>query len=176
MTASKTALVAAVAAGLTANVAFGQNFGGEEDQSYAAEIWQTMTDRDLAGENAVQAFPYPGTDPHGMMLETFYTEATIDGHSGDLVVKRNYGPEGVSVDEVIGARDDHLASVTVMFRRADGYAPESGDWFWAKYLPDGMLDQAPDGTPLAGLAQGCISCHAGADGGDYLFTTDALSD
>lgn len=176
MTASRKGLAVAVAAGFVASVAFGQNFGGEEDQSYAAGLWQAMTDRDLAGENAVQAFPYPGTDPHGMMLETFYTEATIDGHSGDLVIKRNYGPEGVTVDQVLGARDAHLASVTVMFRRADGYAPDSGDWFWAKYLPDGSLDQAPDGTPLAGLAQGCIGCHAGADGGDYLFTTNALSD
>ncbi|WP_306119290.1 MULTISPECIES: cytochrome P460 family protein [unclassified Roseitalea] len=110
------------------------------------------------------------------MLETFYTEATIDGHSGDLVIKRNYGPEGVSVDEVIGAREDHLASVTVMFRRSEGYAPDGGNWFWAKYLPDGSLDQAPNGTPLAGLAQGCINCHSDADGGDYLFTTNALSD
>ncbi|MGP1354950.1 hypothetical protein [Roseicyclus sp.] len=89
MKASKTGPAIAVAAGLVASVAFGQNFGGDEDQSYAAELWQTMTERDLAGENAVQAFPYPGTDPHGMMRETFYTEATIDGHSGDLVIKRH---------------------------------------------------------------------------------------
>ena len=175
MLARNKGLAVAVVAGLSATVAFGQNFGGEEDQNYAAELWQTMLDRDLAGENAVQAFPYAGTDPHGMMLETFYTEATIDEHSGDLVIKRNYGPEGVSVDEVIGARDEHLASVTVMFRRTEGYAPDSGNWFWAKYLPDGTLDQAPDGTPLAGLAQGCISCRANAGGDDYLFTTDALS-
>jgi hypothetical protein len=161
---------------LAATVAFGQTSGGQADQGYAAELWQTMTDRDLAGENALQTFPYAGTDPHGMMLETFYTEATIDGQSGDLVIKRNYGPEGVTVDEVLGARDDHLASVTIMFRRGDDYAPDSGNWFWAKFLPDGSLDQAPDGTPLAGLVRGCISCHADADGGDYLFTTNALPD
>ncbi|RDC72343.1 hypothetical protein DLJ49_10540 [Rhodovulum sp. 12E13] len=161
---------------LGATVAFGQNGAGQADQGYAAELWQMMTERDLAGENAVQAFPYAGTDPHGMMLETFYTEATIDGHSGDLVIKRNYGPEGVTVEEVLGAGDDHLASITIMFRRGDGYAPDSGNWFWAKYLPNGSLDRAPDGTPLAGPARGCISCHADADGGDYLFTTNALSD
>ena len=56
--------------------------------------------------------------------------------------------EGVSVDEVLGARGDHLGSVTIMFRRSDEYAPDAGNWFWAKYLPDGSLDQTPDGLPL----------------------------
>ncbi len=158
---------------LTATVGFAQNFGGQEDQDYAAELWQIMRDRQLAGAGAVQAFPYEGTDPHGMMLETFYTTANLDGHTGALVIKRNYGPEGVTADQVLGERDEHLASVTVMFRRAEDYAPDTGNWFWAKYLPDGSLDQAPDGTALAGMAQGCISCHAAAEGEDYLFTTDA---
>ena len=81
MTARKRGTAVAVAAGLTASVALGQDFGGQEDQTYAAALWQTMLERELAGETAIQAFPYPGTDPHGMMLETFYTEATIDGHS-----------------------------------------------------------------------------------------------
>ncbi|MDH3263108.1 MAG: hypothetical protein OEM24_03835 [Paracoccaceae bacterium] len=152
-------------------------FGSAEDQSYAAGLWQLMLDANLAGEGAVQAFPYPGTDPHGMMLETFYTRATVDGHTGALVVKRNYGPEGVSVDEVIGDPAGHLGAVTIMFRREAGYDDENGDWFWAKYLPDGSLDVAPNGLPLAGRVgkgadTGCIACHRGA-GDDLLFTTDA---
>lgn len=171
----RTLLIASLG-GLTASIALGQNFGGEDDQTYAADLWQVMLDRDLAGDNAIQTFPYAGTDPHGMLLETFYTDATIDGHSGDLVIKRNYGPEGVSVDEVLGARDDHLDSITVMFRRSEDYAPDAGNWFWAKYLPDGTLDMSPEDTPLAGMAQGCISCHSSADGEDYLFTTDAMSE
>ena len=161
------------ALGLAATAALGQSFGGEEDQDYASQLWQTMTEQNLAGDDVVQAFPYPGTDPHGMMLETFYTDATLDGHSGTLVVKRNYGPEGVTVDEVLGNRGEHLTAVTVMFRRDDGYAPETGNWFWAKYLPDGSLDQAPNGAAMAGEVQGCIACHTGAGGGDFIFTTDA---
>jgi hypothetical protein len=159
--------------GLVATAAFAQDFGGETDQDYADVLWQDMLDRNLAGDEAVQSFPYPGTDPHGMMLETFYTDATIDGHDGTLVVKRNYGPEGVSVDQVLGSPEEHLAAVTIMFQREEGYAPDSDNWFWAKYLPDGSLDMTPDGTPIAGMAQGCIACHAGAGGEDYLFTTDA---
>lgn len=157
-------------------VAGAQDFGGQEDQDYAREIWQSMEERNLAGEGAVQAFPYPGTDPHGMMLETFYTDATVDGHTGTLVIKRNYGPEGVTVDQVLGSPGDHLGAVTIMFRRAEDYAPESGNWFWAKYLPDGTLDQTPEGMPMAGNAQDCVSCHAAAGGEDYLYTTDAALD
>ena len=75
------------------------------------------------------------------MLETFYTTATVDGHSGDLVVKRNFGPEGVSALEVLADPEKHLGAVTVMFRREAGYDADNGDWFWVKYLPDGSLDK-----------------------------------
>lgn len=161
------------ALGFLASAALAQDFGGQSDQDYAAQLWQIMQDRNLAGSDAIQSFPYPGTDPHGMMLETFYTNATVDGHTGTLVIKRNYGPEGVTVDEVLGSSTEHLAAVTIMFQRAQDYAPDTGNWFWVKYLPDGSLDQTPDGAPLAGLVQGCISCHASAHGGDYVFTTNA---
>ena len=82
----------------------------------------------------------------------------------------------VTSDMVLDDPDELLAEVTIMFRRADGYAPQSGNWFWAKYLPDGSLDQAPDETPLAGRVTGCIQCHQSAPGEDQLFTTDAPLD
>lgn len=112
------------------------------------------------------------------MLETFYTTATVNGHTGDLVVKRNYGPEGVTKDEVLSDPGTHLGSITVMFRREEGFDPDNANWFWAKYLPDGSLDTNPKGMSLAGKVakgadQGCIACHSGA-GGDMLFTTDHL--
>ena len=163
------AMLIGAALSLSVNAAPAQDFGGQDDQDYAAQLWQFMQDRNLAGDGALQAFPYAGTDPHGMLLETFYTDATVDGHTGTLIIKRNYGPEGVTVDQVLDNPAEHLGAVTIMYRRAEDYAPETGNWFWAKYLPDGSLDKAPDGTPLAGLAQGCISCHASAEGEDYLF-------
>lgn len=161
---------------LMVSAAVAQDFGGQQDQDYASEVWQSMEERNMAGDGAVQAFPYHGTDPHGMMLEIFYTDATVDGHTGTLVIKRNYGPEGVTVDQVLGSPGDHLAAVTIMFRRADDYAPESDNWFWAKYLPEGTLDKTPEDTPIAGMALGCISCHSEAEGEDYLFSTDAEFD
>lgn len=171
-----TTMIAGLA--LVSTAALAQGFGAEEDVDYASDLWNWMVDAGLAGESAIQALPYEGIEPHGLMLETFYTRATIAGHDGALVVKRNYGPEGVTADQVLSDRMGHLAAITVMFRRAEGYDEETGNWFYAKYLPDGSVEPNPAGVPLAGLVgkggdAGCIPCHASAGGGDYLYTTDA---
>jgi hypothetical protein len=153
-------------------------FGSDADTAYAANLWEMMVEAKLAGEDAIGAYPYPGTDPHGMMLETFYTRATIGDHDGALVIKRNYGPEGVTADEVIGDPAGHLGAITIMFQREDGYDADTRNWFYAKYLSDGTIDKNPAGMSLAGLVgkgadAGCIACHQNAGGDDYLFTTDA---
>jgi len=153
-------------------------FGSADDAAYAKLIWEVMQASQLAGPGMIRSLPYEGTDPQGMMLETFYTTATINGHTGDLVVKRNFGPQGVSADEVLTAPDKHLGAYTVMFRREAGYDPDDQDWFWVKYLPDGTLDKTPNGMQMAGMVAkgadtGCISCHQGA-GDDMVFTTDHL--
>ncbi|MBL4645389.1 MAG: cytochrome P460 family protein [Rhizobiales bacterium] len=153
-------------------------FGNPEDTSYAETLWQTMLDANMAGDDAIRSFPYEGTEPHGFVLETFYTKATINGHTGDLVIKRNYGPEGVSVEEVQEDAKKHLAAITVMFKREAGYDTENKDWFWAKFLPDGSLDKNPKGMQLAGKVAkgnseaGCIACHSNDD--DYIFTTNHI--
>jgi hypothetical protein len=171
------ALALSVAAGAPA-LAQEPPFGDAEDTAYAALLWEVMEANRLVGANALQSFPYEGIDPHGMLLETFYTKATVEGHTGTLVVKRNYGPAGVTVDEVVANPAGHLGAVTVMFRREAGFDAENQDWFWVKYLPDGTLDKNPAGRELAGRVgkgadAGCIACHVGAGGDDYIFTTDA---
>jgi hypothetical protein len=150
-------------------------FGTDADAEYAALLWDVMIQAKLAGDGAVQTVPYDGGAPHGMMLETFYSTATINGHTGDLVIKRNYGPEGVDADAIMMDPAKHLGAVTVMFRREAGYDDDNQNWFWVKYLPDGTLDKNPKGMMLAGRVAkgaeaGCIACHSGVD--DYLFTTD----
>ena len=154
-------------------------FGTPEDTAFAAQIWDLMNAKNLAGDNAIHTQPYEGTDPHGMMLETFYTSGTINGQTGDLIVKRNYGPQGVSMDEVQMNPEKHLGAITVMFRREAGFDPEDQNWFWAKFLPDGTLDKNPKGMALAGRVAkgadaGCIACHSGAPGEDFVFTSDAI--
>lgn len=166
---------AAIAFGASGAIAQDAPFGTPADTQYASELWDLMVSLKLAGDGAVHTFPYEGVDPHGKMLETFYTEATLGGHTGELVIKRNYGPEGVEAEQVIAEPGKHLGAVTVMFRREAGYDEDNQNWFWVKYLPDGSLDKNPKGMQLAGRVAkgadaGCIACHTGADGDDYLFT------
>lgn len=173
------AALIALSLGASAGQAQDAPFGSDADADYAAQVWAAMEEMNLAGEGMVRSFPYDGAPPHGMMLETFYATATIGGHTGDLIVKRNFGPEGVGVDEVLADPGKHLGAVTVMFRREAGYDPDNADWFWAKFLPDGSLDKNPKGMQLAGRVakgadQGCIACHSGA-GPDMVFTSDHLA-
>jgi hypothetical protein len=173
------AITAALGAGAATAQDMDTPFGTEADAAYAQQVWETMQALRLAGPGMIHHTPYEGTDPHGMQLETFYTTATIDGHEGDLIVKRNYGPEGVEPDAVLADPAAHLGAYTVMYRREAGYDAENKDWFWVKFLPDGTLDQTPDGMAMAGrvakgMDEGCIACHVGG-GEDLVFTSDFLS-
>ena len=65
-------------------------------------------------------------------------------------------------------------AITIMYR-SKGYAPDSGDWYWVKYRPDGTVDKTPPemgNMRLAGRLNGCINCHNAADGDDYVFAND----
>ncbi|MEZ5594018.1 MAG: cytochrome P460 family protein [Gammaproteobacteria bacterium] len=150
-------------------------FGGPDDIAYASRLWQALIQANLVGSNAIQSKAYPGQHPHGAVLQTIYTSLNLEGQDNRLIVKRNYGGDGVSVQSVAENPDRFLAAVTVMYQRP-GYDPDNGNWFWAKYLPDGSLDKNPKGMQLAGRVAkvnppaGCIACHNAAPGGDMVFT------
>ena len=98
---------------------------------------------------------------------------TVEDHTGIVIVKRSYN-DGTSRGDIISDPMANLANVTVMFQREAGYDPENNDWFWAMYTPDGMVGMMGE-MAAAGRAEGCIGCHAGAPGGDYVFLHDGLS-
>ena len=101
---------------------------------------------------------YTGRHPHGALLTSYVNEIALNGinnkagtlANGAIIVKENYMP------------DKTLGAVTVMYR-AKGYDPDSGDWFWAKYMPDGSIEKA-------GKVAGCIGCHTAAINNDWIFT------
>lgn len=101
---------------------------------------------------------YTGTEPHGALLTTYVNRPALRSivmregvmQHPAIIVKENYMP------------DKKLAALTVMYK-VKGYNPEAGDWFWAKYAPDGKVE-------AEGKVAGCINCHAKAKGNDYLFT------
>lgn len=152
-------------------------FGDPDSVSYSQDLWAALEDAKLAGEDAYEAVPYEGQHPHGAVLQTLDGEVTVNGHTGAVIVKRNYGGEGVSESKVANNPDQYLASVTVMFRRERGYDPDNANWFWAKYKPDGSLATNPKDMKLAGRVakgadKGCIACHSSAPGSDFVYNND----
>jgi len=157
--------------------------GSGEDQADAAHLWNVLKQDNLVGDNAQRARVYPGTPPHGKILETLHQRVTVDGHTGIAIIKRNYRGADATVASVEAHPEKYLKGVTVMYKREAGYDPEDKDWFWAKYKPDGTLfNKKKMGMeiPLAGRVAkgkpfGCISCHKGAPGGDFIFGKDIPS-
>lgn len=186
LTVSVAAAALAITAGCAAGnigAAAGPPFGGPDDVKFAGDLWTALAKQKLVGKNAIATYPYEGTPPHGKMLEYLESVATVQGVTGTVIVKKNYRGEGEAEElehKILADRLKNLASVTVMFKRKAGYDPENQDWFWVKYKPDGSLLKNPKGMMLAGrvakgLSQGCIACHKGAPGGDYVFTHDRFA-
>lgn len=100
---------------------------------------------------------YKGTEPHGSLLTTFVNPAAQFSNSGkkgmaegSIIVKENY------------SADKTFVALTVMYK-IKGYNPEAGDWFWAKYTPDGTVQ-------ASGRAKACIDCHSRNEAKDFIMT------
>lgn len=149
-----TLLVMALAGGLPALA--GENRPAADGKA----VWNYLQ---ASGYTSWPLFPgkdklYQGRHPHGAWLTTYVSPdalAAIQAKkgmlpNGALVVKENYSPE------------KKLAAVTVMYR-VSGYDSEAGDWFWAKYAPDGKVLKE-------GKVKGCIQCHQAVISNDWIFT------
>ena len=113
---------------LTGGVNAAAPFGGEDDVNYANDLWQTMIDAGYAGPGSLMSRPYIGQHPHGAILDTFEGQIALKGELHTIIVKRNYGGEGVSIATVSNDPAKYLKAVTVMLKRP-GYDPETKDWF-----------------------------------------------
>lgn len=102
---------------------------------------------------------YQGQSPHGAYLK-FYAnsvalkairENTLPLPDGSILMKANYGKD-----------KETLKSLTPMYK-SEGYNPEAGDWFWAKYKPNGE-------ALVSGKLESCIDCHKTVQDKDWIFT------
>ena len=172
-------VVAVLAVGLIGyGVVSGQKgappFGGEEDVAFAEKLWKAM--EGWPGWPMKSDF-YTGMQPHGMVLRMYYGMVQVDGTSYHVVIKDNYGGEDATVDAVSAHPGKYLMAVTVMVQREAEYDPENGNWFWVKFNADGTLAKNDKEMMLAGrvakgMPKGCIACHSGAGGDDFLFFND----
>ncbi|MHA1559259.1 MAG: cytochrome P460 family protein [Alphaproteobacteria bacterium] len=139
----------------------------DEDVAFAEALWAEMEAANLVGDNLIGAVPYPREgQAHGATLVTLVQDLTVDGVTGQVIVKRSYDDDATR-EGIIGNPGENLANVTVMFER-EGYAPDAGDWFWAMYMPTGMVGMFEE-TSMAGQVEGCTGCHSEAPNGNYTF-------
>lgn len=101
---------------------------------------------------------YPGKSPHGAFLRLYANEPAIQAAkageempNGAILVKENYGKDKKS-----------LMAVTPMYK-VKGFNPDAGDWWWAKYGPEGKV-------MASGKVKGCIECHRARKAQDWIFT------
>ncbi|MGB2905918.1 MAG: cytochrome P460 family protein [Candidatus Aminicenantaceae bacterium] len=99
----------------------------------------------------------PGNSPHGPFHRVYVNEVLLktDGTPapyGSIQVKESFDS------------NKKLTALTVMYK-IEGFNPEGGDWFWARYSLDGKANPA-------GKVQGCIGCHAVKSGNDYIIVHD----
>ncbi len=100
---------------------------------------------------------YKGREPHGALLTTFVNRTayySIKDRKGmaydSIIVQENYDA------------DKKFDALTVMYK-LKSYNPEGGDWFWAKYTPDGRV-------LASGKAEACIKCHGEKKENDFIKT------
>jgi hypothetical protein len=104
---------------------------------------------------------YKGTEPHGTLLTTF----TNDTAHWSIKKKKGMADGSIIVKENYTA-DKKIAGLTVMYK-IKGYNPEAGDWFWAKYTPEGKAE-------VSGKVEACIGCHGKKKDNDYVMTGEIM--
>jgi hypothetical protein len=122
-------------------------------------LWKRIAEdysyRDYAfwpGHEGVRA----GQAPHGPFHRIYVNRTLLES----LPISDSVAPYGSIIvkDNLNASRE--LDGVTVM-AKVKGYNPDVGDWFWAKYAPDGAVQA--EGKP-----GGCIGCHEGLKENDYV--------
>ena len=158
-------------------MAFAAPFGDKADVDYANNLWSSLIETNLVGDQSTIGKVYIGTEPHGAILDTLQSTVTVGSDTGAVIVKKNFRGDDITLSLVADDPLSYLESITVMFKR-HGYDPEDKDWFWAKYTPAGELMKNPKDMALAGMvakgnnSTGCIACHKAAPGGDFVFIND----
>ena len=140
-----------------------------KEQAHYNALWGWLRKANYTKWNGVGGAPPAfevGESPHGALIKTYVSaKAATDLKNlpnGSVVVKENYSP------------DKRLMAITVM-HRSKGYDPKNGDWYYAKYMPDGKIAKTPPemkSMPIAGKFKMCIECHSGAGGNDFAFFND----
>ncbi len=154
-------LVFVIGLAITAVTVMPVSAGGHMPEADAKAVWSYITKdspytkwKMWPGKEGI----YPGKSPHGAFLKLYVNDIAYEAAKaakpmpdGAIIVKENYAEDKKT-----------LAAITPMYKKK-GFNPEAGDWWWAKYKPDGT-------AAASGKVKSCIECHAAAKKADYLFS------
>ena len=98
----------------------------------------------------------PGQSPHGDLHVVYVHPLLYDA----LPIRNKTAPNGSMVVKCNMNAEKEVVAFTVM-AKVEGYDPQGGDWFWAKYSKTG-------GVQAEGKVKGCIECHSALKNNDYL--------
>lgn len=92
--------------------------------------------------------------PHGTLHRVYVNDRALNSsgpplQNGSIEVMENYQGES-----------EELHNITVMYK-AHGYNPPDGDWYWAKYTPEGKV-------VIHGKPRSCIGCHGTRAKNDFV--------
>jgi hypothetical protein len=99
-----------------------------------------------------------GAESHGDFLTTYVNIPAFMTVAG----KKGIMPVGAMIVTESYTTDKKLVDIAVMFK-VNGYNPDSGDWFWARYSPDGKVISE-------GKVDTCIKCHGTKKDNDFILT------
>lgn len=148
-------------------------FGGCAEESEPEPVVAPLSREEISGERLWQRIseeaPYetysfwpgqegvqPGQAPHGAFHSIYINRPLIEA----LPAADSRAPEGSIIVKESFDVDRNRSAFTVM-AKVEGIAPESGDWFWAMYTPEGEV-------AVSGVLENCIECHAGMRANDYV--------
>mgnify|MGYP006288680489 CR=1 FL=1 len=135
--------------------------GGDKPKTEAKAFWKYIAEDNVYTD--WKQWPgmegmYEGQSPHGAFLKLYVNDkayraikANEEMPDGAILVKENYGKDKKT-----------LVAITPMYK-SEGYNPDAGDWFWAKYSMDGDVK-------ASGKVQSCIDCHMKVQDQEWLFT------
>ncbi len=122
-----------------------------------AALWKYITETDPYtkwGQWPDFAGVVKSNSPHGPFVRVFVNKT-------GLAMTKPPAPRGmIEVKEGLD-KNNKIRNITVQYKVGQDYNPEGGDWFWAKYSPQGKVD-------AAGKLSGCIRCHKGRGDNDYI--------
>ncbi len=129
------------------------------DEISGERLWQRITEE---ADFTTYGF-WPGHEgyrqgqaPHGPIHRIFVNAPLLSV----LPINPPVAPYGSIIVKESSLGDRTLTAYTVM-AKVEGYSEGTGDWFWARYLPDGTI-------AAEGMLGNCISCHAGVADNDFV--------